>query len=164
MKKLLLLLLLSVGFVGSVNAHSGRTDSSGGHNDYSNGTYHYHSNKYAPMTASTYYQAAGGGTPLGTLLNSGSSGSSNSGRRLLDFGTTWKKVGNLLRGSNGVVCPNFSSSRASCTNGVSYWMCGNMTCGSDGTYYWNEGSSCQRSSFGSYCCNDGYGTHSVTCR
>ena len=42
MKKLLLLLLLSLSFVGSVNAHSGRTDSNGGHNDYSNGTYHYH--------------------------------------------------------------------------------------------------------------------------
>ena len=42
MKKLFLLLLLSLSFVGSVNAHSGRTDSNGGHNDYSNGTYHYH--------------------------------------------------------------------------------------------------------------------------
>ena len=42
MKKLLLLLLLSLGFVSLSFAHSGRTDSSGGHNDYANGTYHYH--------------------------------------------------------------------------------------------------------------------------
>ena len=42
MKKLLLLLLLSFGFVSLSFAHSGRTDSSGGHNNYSNGTYHYH--------------------------------------------------------------------------------------------------------------------------
>ena len=61
--------MLSLGFVGSVNAHSGRTDSSGGHNDYSNGTYHYHSiSSYGMGQASTYYQAAGGGTPLGSML------------------------------------------------------------------------------------------------
>ena len=34
--------MLFFGFIGHANAHSGRTDSNGGHNDYSNGTYHYH--------------------------------------------------------------------------------------------------------------------------
>ena len=41
MKKLLLL-LLSLSFIGLAFAHSGRTDSSGGHNNRSTGTYHYH--------------------------------------------------------------------------------------------------------------------------
>ena len=42
MKKILILLLLSLGFISLVSAHSGRTDSSGGHNNRSTGTYHYH--------------------------------------------------------------------------------------------------------------------------
>jgi hypothetical protein len=42
MKKLLIFLLLSLGVVSLSFAHSGRTDSSGGHNNYSDGTYHYH--------------------------------------------------------------------------------------------------------------------------
>ena len=41
MKKYLLLILF-FGFVGSVSAHSGRTDSSGGHTNHSTGVYHYH--------------------------------------------------------------------------------------------------------------------------
>ena len=42
MKKLLLILFLTFGFISLVTAHSGRTDSSGGHNNRSTGTYHYH--------------------------------------------------------------------------------------------------------------------------
>jgi hypothetical protein len=41
MKKYLLILLF-FSFVGSVSAHSGRTDSSGGHTNHSTGIYHYH--------------------------------------------------------------------------------------------------------------------------
>ena len=158
MKKLLLLLLLSLGFVGLC---------------YSNTYYVYDplNNGVDPLNNGLNFDPLNNGydpDPLNNGVDTLNNGEykiiTYSGRRFLDFGTTWKKVGNSLRGSNGVVCPNFSSSRASCTNGVSYWMCGNRICGSDGTYYWNEGSSCQRSSFGSYCCNDGYGTHSATCR
>ena len=42
MKKLLLLLLLSLGFIGSAYAHSGNTDSKGGHWNWKNFTYHCH--------------------------------------------------------------------------------------------------------------------------
>ena len=42
MKKLLLILFITFGFISLVAAHSGRTDSSGGHNNHSTGTYHYH--------------------------------------------------------------------------------------------------------------------------
>ena len=41
MKKLLLL-LLTLSFIGTAYSHSGRTDAYGGHIDFSNGTYHYH--------------------------------------------------------------------------------------------------------------------------
>jgi hypothetical protein len=43
MKKLLLILLLSLGLIGLSYAHSGRTDSKGGHWNHSTDTYHYHS-------------------------------------------------------------------------------------------------------------------------
>ena len=42
MKKILIL-LLSIGFIGLTYAHSGRTDSKGGHWNHSTDTYHYHS-------------------------------------------------------------------------------------------------------------------------
>lgn len=41
MKKLILI-VLSFCLIGLCSAHSGRTDSSGGHYNHSNGTYHYH--------------------------------------------------------------------------------------------------------------------------
>ena len=43
MKKLLLLLLLSLGLIGSAYAHSGRTDSTGAHWNWTTVTYHCHS-------------------------------------------------------------------------------------------------------------------------
>ena len=46
MKKLLLL-LLSLSFIGLTYAHSGRTDSKGGHWNHSTATYHYHSKSYS---------------------------------------------------------------------------------------------------------------------
>ncbi|MGI9461494.1 MAG: YHYH domain-containing protein [Alphaproteobacteria bacterium] len=45
MKKLfivMMILLSTMIITNNVFAHSGRLDSSGGHNDRSNGTYHYH--------------------------------------------------------------------------------------------------------------------------
>ena len=46
MKKLLLL-LLSLSFIGLTYAHSGRTDSKGGHWNHSTATYHSHSKSYS---------------------------------------------------------------------------------------------------------------------
>ena len=57
MKKLSFILFLSFALIGHANAHSGRTDSKGGHNDYSNGTYHYHNsgnNKTSVMDYGSY--------------------------------------------------------------------------------------------------------------
>ena len=49
----LLLVLFSFFIINIASAHSGRTDSSGGHNDYKNGTYHYHNSGNSGNT-STY--------------------------------------------------------------------------------------------------------------
>ena len=48
MKKIRIFLLafLLIIFINNVYAHSGRTDSYGGHYDYSTGTYHYHDGSY----------------------------------------------------------------------------------------------------------------------
>jgi hypothetical protein len=43
MKKLLLFLFISLGLISLSYAHSGRTDSKGGHWNHSSETYHYHS-------------------------------------------------------------------------------------------------------------------------
>ena len=56
MRKLLIYLLLSLGVINLSFAHSGRTDSSGGHNDHSTGTYHYHNSgfsSYLPSKSNT---------------------------------------------------------------------------------------------------------------
>ena len=42
MKRLLISLIISIICIGIASAHSGRTDSNGGHKNNSNGTYHYH--------------------------------------------------------------------------------------------------------------------------
>ena len=64
MKKLVLILFVTFGFISLVSAHSGRTDSSGGHNNLSNGTYHYHnsggSNSYSGNCACPYDRASDG--------------------------------------------------------------------------------------------------------
>ncbi|MDC1290642.1 YHYH domain-containing protein [Candidatus Thioglobus sp.] len=66
MKKLLISLIISISFVSLVLAHSGRTDSSGGHNNRSNGTYHYHnsgsssSGSYSGNCACPYDTASDG--------------------------------------------------------------------------------------------------------
>lgn len=56
-KKVLLtitaLLIISVACIFSAFAHSGRTDSNGGHWDRSTGTYHYHSGEHAGKSSSS---------------------------------------------------------------------------------------------------------------
>jgi hypothetical protein len=63
MKKLIFL-MLSFSLITASEAHSGRTDAYGGHNDYSNGTYHYHnsggSNSYSGNCACPYDRASDG--------------------------------------------------------------------------------------------------------
>ena len=54
MKKLLLLLLLSLTFIGLTYAHSGNTDSKGGHWNHSSDTYHYHSKSKSNKKKSSY--------------------------------------------------------------------------------------------------------------
>jgi hypothetical protein len=54
MKKLLLILFITFGFISLVSAHSGRTDSSGGHNNRSTGTYHYHNSGSSSSSSSSY--------------------------------------------------------------------------------------------------------------
>lgn len=49
----LLLLVVCLVFICKAFAHSGRTDSNGGHWDRSTGTYHYHSGKYAGQSTSS---------------------------------------------------------------------------------------------------------------
>lgn len=44
--RIFLLVFLLIIFINNVYAHSGRTDSYGGHYDYSTGTYHYHDGSY----------------------------------------------------------------------------------------------------------------------
>lgn len=46
MRKILLLFILFITFISNSFAHSGRTDSNGGHYDRSTGEYHYHKNGY----------------------------------------------------------------------------------------------------------------------
>ena len=85
-------------------------------------------------------------------------------RRLFDFDTRWTLSNGTLFGNNGIVCHSFSEYIGICNNGVNYYRCGAGLCGSDGTSYSFPNSTCIRSSFGSYCCNDGRGTHSATCQ
>ena len=186
MKKLLLLLLLSFGFISLVNAHSGGTDSSGGHYNRSTGGYHYHnsgssssgsySSSYSGNCACPYdtasdgsrcgarsaWSRSGGASPI--CYASDSSSSSNSRLRLFEYDSQWQMTGGGLLGSNGMVCANFDTYGGTCNNGVNYWQCGSKLCGSDGTSYSFPNTDCVSSSFGSYCCNDGRGTHSATCQ
>ena len=85
-------------------------------------------------------------------------------KRLFDFGTRWTLSNGTLYGTNGIVCFSFSEYVGTCNTGVNYYRCGAGLCGSDGTSYSFPTTTCIRSSFGSYCCNDGYGSHSATCR
>jgi len=93
--------------------------------------------------------------------------SNNSGsKRLFDFNTNWVMSGGVLTGSNGIVCRSFNEYVGTCNTGVNYGRCANSTnlCGSDGTsYIFEKNRTCIRSSFGAYCCNNGIGSHSVTC-
>ena len=164
MKKLLLLLLLSLGFVSLSFAHSGRTDSSGGHNDYSNGTYHYHNNsgQGAAMMLNARdigrregeaYEAAGEfiGGLITSIFGSGNSSPSKKGYyRLFEFGSTWRIISNSMSSSDGKRCTQ-STNRTICDNGVTYRQCGNSICGSDGTSYTGKGN-CRYTSFGASCC------------
>jgi len=99
--------------------------------------------------------------------NSSYKKSNNSGsKRLFDFNTNWVMSGGVLSGSNGIVCRSFNEYVGTCNTGVNYGRCANSTnlCGSDGTsYIFEKNRTCIRSSFGAYCCNNGIGSHSVTC-
>ena len=61
MKKLLLILFITFGFISLVSAHSGRTDSSGGHNNRSTGTYHYHNS--GSSSSGSYSSSYSGNCP-----------------------------------------------------------------------------------------------------
>lgn len=185
MNKLFASFLIFICFASIVSAHSGRTDSSGGHTNHSTGSYHYHnsgtsssgsySNSYSGNCACPYDRASdgslcgarsawsrsGGASPI---CYTDSSSSSSSRQRLFDFNTRWQKIGGNLYGTNGMTCSGFDGYEGTCSNGVSYWACGNQLCGSDNTTYSFPNTDCVRSSFGSYCCNDGYGSHAATCR
>ena len=64
MMKKFIFFLLSFSLIAASGAHSGRTDVYGGHNDYSNGNYHYHnsggSNSYSGNCACPYDRASDG--------------------------------------------------------------------------------------------------------
>jgi len=61
LKKLLLILFISFSFISLVTAHSGRTDSSGGHNNRSTGTYHYHNS--GSSSSGSYSNSYSGNCP-----------------------------------------------------------------------------------------------------
>jgi len=88
-------------------------------------------------------------------------------KRLFDYGTSWVlSPTGVLSGTNGIVCFSFNSFVGTCNNGVNYGYCSstsNELCGSDGTSYKFPTPKSIKSSFGSYCRNNGTGTHSVTC-
>jgi hypothetical protein len=165
LKKLFFFVALSFYLVGTSSAHSGRTDSSGCHNNYSNNTYHCHNNKYQPMTNSSYQQGysegAAWGALLNSLMNSGSSSNSNDSSlryRFLEKGSTWRRSGNSMISSGGKRCTDYAY-ESKCNNGVTYRQCGNSICGTDGTSY-NRVGSCTYTSFGATCCGKG----AVVCR
>ena len=82
MKKLFLL-LLSLSFIGLAFAHSGRTDSSGGHNNRSTGTYHYHNS--GSSSSGSYSSSYSGNCPC--PYNTASDGSSCGAR------SAWSRSG-----------------------------------------------------------------------
>jgi len=179
MKKLLLLLLLSLGFLSSADAMTRCSDGSyvsgTSCQRAPNGTYvsgrsygnSYNSGSSGAGAAANYEAGALMGNTINKLINSLDSSNNNNSnsytsKRIFDFGTKWSLKGGVLRGSNGIVCSDYPN-MVTCNNRVNYWQCGNKLCGSDGTSYSFIGM-CVSSSFGSYCCNDGIGSHAATCQ
>ena len=153
MKKLLLLLLLSLGFISSADAMTRCADGSyvSGRNCQRapNGTYvsgssgdtgssygnSYYSGSSGVGAAANYNAGALFAEGLFSLFGSSSNNQTNNtfNRRLFDYGI-WQEVGLTIYGPNGFVCTG-DSHNARCNNGVNYWLCGKKSCASDGTSY-----------------------------
>mgnify|MGYP006425139457 FL=1 len=88
-------------------------------------------------------------------------------KRLFDYGTSWVMgPTGLLEGTNGLTCRFLNYYVGTCNTGINYGLCSNSStsiCGSDGTSYNFITEKTIRSSFGSFCRNNGTGTRSVTC-
>ena len=70
--------------------------------------------------------------------------------------TTYERDKYGIYGSDGIICSFVDDNEFECNNGVTYRVCGNQVCGSDGTTYWyatkTSTYACVKTSFGSTCC------------
>ena len=94
---LLIAIFLTFGLVSIVSAHSGRTDSSGGHNDRSNGTYHYHNTGSSSSSSSVLdrlYNSYGGNSNayIKSRINGSFNGFGYGNKYILTNGQTWIQV------------------------------------------------------------------------
>jgi len=172
MKKIVLF-IISFYLISFANAHSGRTDAYGGHNDYSNGTYHYHNSGNQNQLNKMYNNTGSNlGKAIGDLFfnqnnsnqqnNSKQYNTSMKGKFLLDWGTTYQYYpGSHLNGSDGMRCVITGVATFNCNNGIYYKPCGASSfCGTDGTRY-DEIGDFTYTSFGVTC---NHRTNTWTCR